>query len=255
LASLAAAAALVAARLVEISSPFAGDAFILTGFCLAGAAMVTVKHHGNIRRLLAGSENRLGERPMFDYLQRALHLLALALLLGGSVFFNFLAAPALFASFKDVAKTAPNDRTAYVPISQGLEEAKKEELGSALAGAAVGPIFPIFFAMQGVCAAVALITALGWWRSEGRVNRWRVYLLGLALLTIAIGWPISQKVSELRLARFSPDSAAADTARADFAAWHLISLGLSFVTIIMALVATLLAAKLPAPVNQEIRSV
>jgi acyl-phosphate glycerol 3-phosphate acyltransferase len=249
LASIVAGISLVAARLV--SSPLAGDALILTGFCLAGAALVVVRHHANIRRLVAGTENRLGEKPMFDCLHRALHLLALAMLLGGSVFFNFLAAPALFASFKDVAKTAPSDRTAYVPISQGLDDAKKEQLGNALAGAAVGPIFPLFFAMQGICAAVALITSLGWWKSPGRANRWRVYLLGQALLTVAIGWPIAQKVTDLRLARFSPDSAVAEAAKSDFATWHLVSLALSFVTILFAFAATLLAARLPTRVNQE----
>lgn len=246
LASLVAAAALIVARFVSASSPRGDDALVLTGYCLAGAATVVVKHRANVRRLLAGTETSFAERPMFDFVQRALHLLAVAILLGGSVFFNVLAAPALFASFKDVAKTAPSDRTAYVPIAEGLDEAKKEQLGSALAGAAVGPIFPLLFAMQGICAAVALVTALGWWKRPGTANRWRVGLTGLALATVAAGWPIARKVAELRLARFSPDAAVAAAARADFAAWHLVSLALSFATILFALAATLLAATLPA---------
>jgi hypothetical protein len=125
------------------------------------------------------------------------------------VFFSFLAAPAIFASFRDVATSPPSDRTAFVPINEGLDDAKREQLGSALAGAAVGPVFPLFFGLHAVCGVIAVITAAGWWKQPGRVNRVRAILIGIALATVAIGWPISQKVTELRLARFSPDEASA----------------------------------------------
>ena len=54
-------------------------------------------------------------------------------------------------------------------------------------------------------------------------------VLALALLTVAIGWPLSNHVSELRLERFSTDEATASAARAAFGPWHLASLALSVV--------------------------
>jgi acyl phosphate:glycerol-3-phosphate acyltransferase len=245
LASIAAVLALCAARLIFVSSPFADGSFILTGFCLFAAAAVIVKHHANLRRLWQGTENQIEARTLMNCLSRGFHLTALALMLGSSVFFNLFVAPVIFKTFQEVAKSPAGDRTAYVTINGDLDDAKKGQLGNALAGAAVGPIFPLLFAVQGVCAVVALITALSWWNEPGRVNRWRVYVIGFALLTVAAGWPISQKVTELRLARFSTDSAVAESAKADFAVWHLYSLGLSFVTIAAALVATIMASKLP----------
>jgi hypothetical protein len=211
---------------------------------MVGALVVVVKHRANLGRLLAGTENQLEARSMFDFLQRALHLLALALWLGSAVFFSFLAAPTIFASFREVAKSSPGDRTAYVPINEGLDDTKKDQLGSALAGAAVGPIFPLFFGLHAVCGAIALITAAGWWKRPERIHRIRAVLIGVALLTVAIGWPISQKVAELRLARFSPDEGAA-AAKDGFVMWHLVSLALSFVTTLLVFAAMVLAARLP----------
>jgi acyl phosphate:glycerol-3-phosphate acyltransferase len=243
--SLLAAVILVGARLLSVSDPFKGEAVYITAFCVAGTIAVFIKHRANLQRLVAGTENQLEARPMFDFLQRALHLLALALWLGSAVFFSFLAAPKIFASFAEVAKSPPGDRTAYVPINEGLDDARKDQLGSALAGAAVGPIFPLFFGLHGVCGIVALITAAGWWKQPGRINCLRIWLIGAALLTVAIGWPISQKVTDLRLDRFSTDAAVAAAAKDGFVTWHLISLALSFLTTVLVFVAVMLAARLP----------
>lgn len=244
-ASLLAAVILVWARLLSLANPLGGGAEYITLFCLFAALIVIAKHRANLHRLLAGTENQLEARSMFAYWQRALHLIGLALWLGSSVFFSFLAAPTIFASFREVARSQPGDRTAYVPINEGLDDAKRDQLGSALAGAAVGPIFPLFFGLQAICAIVALITAVGWWKQPGQVHRIRALLIGVAFLTIAVGWPISQKVTELRLARFSQDEALAAAAKADFATWHLISLALSFVTTVLVFAAIMLAARLP----------
>ncbi len=244
-ASLLAVVILVGARLCSVANPLVGDSIYITLFCMTGAVIVIVKHRANLRRLMTGTENQLEARPMFDFLQRALHLLALSLWLGSSVFFSFLAAPTIFASFRDVAKSPPSDRTAYVNVNEGLDEAKKDQLGNALAGAAVGPIFPLFFGLQAICGAIALITAAGWWRQPQKIHRIRAIAIGVALLAVVIGWPISQKVTELRLARFSADAAIAAAAKEAFASWHLISLALSFATTLFAFVATLLAARLP----------
>jgi glycerol-3-phosphate acyltransferase PlsY len=125
---------------------------------------------------------------------------------------------------------------------------RKKNLASALSGSAVGPVFPRYFAMQAVCGVLALITALSWWRTKGKVHRWRVYIIALAVLTVAIGWPISNYVSELRLLRFVPDQAIAEKAKADFVTWHLVSLFLSFVTVSLAGAALALASRLPVEV-------
>jgi hypothetical protein len=72
-----------------------------------------------------------------------------------------------------------------------------------------------------------------------------VWVVGLAAATVAVGWPISTKVSALRLERFAPDAGAAEAARTAFASWHLVSLLLSLVTAVLVGVALLLAAEMP----------
>jgi len=244
LGSIAAAAMLCVARLLSVSHPFDRDAVVITGFCLAGSALMLIKHRANIRRLIHGKENRLEDKPMFHTLTRAIHVLALGLWFGAAVMFNFIAAPTIFDSFKDVVENAPSDRTAYQPLSSSASEEQKKQLASALAGSAVGPIFPKFFALQAVCGVLALITALGWWTFPGRVHRWRAIVVGLALATVAVAWPISEKVSALRIDRYHPESGEA--ARIAFGEWHLVSLALSFVAVVLAGVALAMAAKMPA---------
>ncbi|HJZ89715.1 MAG TPA: glycerol-3-phosphate 1-O-acyltransferase PlsY [Gemmataceae bacterium] len=249
LGSIAAAAVLCAARLLSVSHPFDRDAVVITGFCLAGSTLMLAKHRANFRRLIQGNENRLEDKPMFGTLTRGIHVLALGTWFGAAVMFNFVAAPTIFEAFKDVVESAPSDRTAYQPLAPGASEEQRKQLASALAGAAVGPIFPKFFALEAVGGVLALVTALGWWKEPGRVHRLRAIITGLALGSVAIGWPISEKVSSLRVARFSPESG--DAARAAFAEWHLVSLALSFVTVVLAGVALVMAAKMPAGRNNH----
>lgn len=58
LASLCGGASLCAARLLLVDHPWAPEYVAVTAFCLIGVAFVFVRHTGNIRRLLAGTENR-----------------------------------------------------------------------------------------------------------------------------------------------------------------------------------------------------
>jgi acyl-phosphate glycerol 3-phosphate acyltransferase len=243
LGSLAAVTILVAARLVGTPTPFAADALPVTLYLIVGSGFVVVKHRGNVARLVAGSESRIGDFAMRETLVRGLHVLALGFWFGGAGFFNFVTAPTIFESFKEVVETAPSDRTANIAIvPPGTSQQERANLASALGGAAVGPVFPKYFAMQAVCGLVALVTALSWWTAEGgrKVHRWRVYVVGLAVVTVAAGWPISNYVSELRVHRFESD--AGKTAFAD---WHVVSLLLSTVTVALAGVVLWLAAKLP----------
>ena len=246
LGSMTAASALCAARVLSVPDPFGPDAVVVTGFCLAGTALVLVKHRANITRLLRGTENRLEDKPMFDTLARAIHVVSLGLWFGAAVMFNLIVAPTqFFEAFPAVVESAPSDRTANLPLAPGATPEQKKDLATALAGSAVGPVFPKFFKLQAACAALALITALGWWKRPGRTHRWRALYVGLAALTVAVGWPISLKVSVLRIERFNGNFMTASAAKEAFAEWHLISLLLSLVTVVLVGVALAMAAKMP----------
>ena len=243
LGSVVAVGVLCAARLLSVHEPFGRDSIVLTAFCLGGTALLIGKHRTNIVRLLDGTEKRWEDKPVWNTISRVIHVLALGLWFGGGVMFNFVAAPAIFASFTNVVESAPSDRTAYLPLAPGATDEERKQLASALAGSAVGPIFPRFFALQAACGFISLVTALGWWTRSGRIHRWRVIVVALACSTVAVGWPISEHVSALRVERFHPTSGEA--ARAAFGAWHVVSLLLSFVTTVLAGIALALAARMP----------
>jgi acyl-phosphate glycerol 3-phosphate acyltransferase len=246
LASLAAVTILVTSWLLGTPAPFAAESLPTTLYLLAGTLTVIVKHRGNIQRLLAGTENRIGDFSMRETLVRSLHVVALGLWFGGAAFFNFVAAVPIFDSFKNVVATSPSDRTAYVDIvPPGATEETKKALASALAGAAVGPIFPRYFALQAVCGAIAFFTALAWWKSGRRVDRWRVAIILCGVILTAGGWPISNFVSELRMLRFDSLQAVRESAAASFQTWHLVSLFLSLTTTVLAGAALALAGNLP----------
>ena len=157
---------------MSLADPFGRESIVITLFCFAGTALTLVKHRANLGRLLSGTENRLEDKPMLRTLARAIHVMSLGLWFGAMAMFNFIVAPTQF--FEVVpggGESAPSNRTAFVPISQGSNDEKKKELARALAGSAVGPVFPKFFQLQAVCAALALITALSWWKCPGKVNR------------------------------------------------------------------------------------
>ena len=60
LASLTAAALIIVLRLAWTAEPFGPRNVVVTTFCVVAALAVIVRHAGNIRRLIAGTENRLG---------------------------------------------------------------------------------------------------------------------------------------------------------------------------------------------------
>ncbi len=64
LASLVAAVLLFVLRLLLCDSPWGDSELVLTLFCALAGALVLVRHQSNIRRLLVGTEHRLGSsRP------------------------------------------------------------------------------------------------------------------------------------------------------------------------------------------------
>jgi acyl-phosphate glycerol 3-phosphate acyltransferase len=62
LASLSGAVLFVVLRLTLTPEPFGERHLVLTAFCLVAALAVFVRHLGNIQRLIAGTENRLGSK-------------------------------------------------------------------------------------------------------------------------------------------------------------------------------------------------
>ena len=126
----------------------------------------------------------------------------------------------------------------------------------------MGPIFPLYFLLQAICGFVALATAWGWTRgSSCRLNRVRFWLIALACLGVAIGWPLEHYVAELRPGRneltdtylqANSDTERAErlepmrAARGEFGRAHGISLLLNFATLALVLAATALAGQLPS---------
>jgi acyl-phosphate glycerol 3-phosphate acyltransferase len=244
LASVLAALTLAAVRLLTTPEPFAADEITITGFSLLAAALVLVRHRSNLARLSRGEESRIKDSPKLTMLARVLHVLALALWFGGGVFFTFIAALSLFHTFEGLADQRPE----WLNLTGDLT---KEQV-TRLAGMAVGPMFPQYFALQGICGLVALVTAWGWTRTHpGRVHRVRFALIALGLLLVLAGWPLVEKIEGLRFARYSGDKAARAAANADFLFWHGISLSLNLATLALAGAATALAARLPGDPPSE----
>jgi acyl phosphate:glycerol-3-phosphate acyltransferase len=242
LGSLTAAAVLCVLRLVGTAEPFAPDHRILTVFCFVTAALVAARHRSNIGRLIRGNENRLRDSGTMFLLSKILHVLAVGLWFGSVVFFS-LAAPAIFQSFGALV-----DQRAERP--SWLTQPLTTDQANQLAGLAVGPIFPRYFLVQGLCGLVALVTALGWTRGAGAtVHTVRFYVLLAAFALVLISWPVAQKVSALRVERYASDAALAAAAKANFTTWHLYSLSLNMLTVVLVAVAMGLAASLPSRSN------
>jgi acyl-phosphate glycerol 3-phosphate acyltransferase len=240
LASLAAAALLCASRLILTHEPWSNANRILTLFTLVASGLIWIRHRENIQRLLHGHENRLKDSLMTFILGKTLHVLALAFWFGSTVFFTFVAAPIIFKTFGSLAD-GRSEGPDWLPATFSKDD------GTQLAGLAVGPIFPWYFLLQGVCGVLALATAMAWTNREPsrKIHRIRFVVIIAALTTVLGHWPLAQKVSALRSARYAADAALAAAAKADFAYWHLCSLFLNFVTIALVGVAVALTANLP----------
>jgi acyl-phosphate glycerol 3-phosphate acyltransferase len=267
LASLAAAGALCLARLGLAAEPLAPENSLVTAFCFVAATLVVLRHWANLGRLLRGNENRLRDSPTMQSLTRTLHVLSLGLWFGSSVFFSFVVGLSLFSTFQPLGQDVAH-RPKWLPLAKEFEKRDLEdprldgpkEQGTRVAGAAVTPMFPWYFLMQGLCGLIAVGTAVGLSRGRPeRIHRLRVTLLLLAVATVIIGWPLEHKVSELRGPRYAAmdeylksdtsDIAARKNAALDaireFGTWHTISLFLNFATIALVTVAMMLAARLP----------
>jgi acyl phosphate:glycerol-3-phosphate acyltransferase len=294
LASMLAALALCATRLITTYEPFSSAELILTLFALFVVLLVVVKHRQNIGRLLGGNENRIPDGPTMRALTKTVHVLAVGMWFGMAVFFSFPVALTLFSSFEKLAEQTERPLWFPLPDVYSRNPAMQKEQGTRAAGVAVGPIFDHYFLWQGVCGLLAVGTALGWSRAEPgkRIHRGRAVVLMVALATIAVGWPLEQHVSGLRVERnaasdrllestgsklpVAPNGANHkvaneqpmlhgstsseieelqakwDSARAEFGRWHLWSLLLNMVTIGLVTIAMALAGHLPAATRASV---
>jgi hypothetical protein len=204
-------------------------------------------------------------------LLRSLHLLALAVWLGSVVFFT-VAGLLIFQAFEEVSRLpqqGEQQRPLWFPVpeayskdapGEGFPEPLRLEQGSRAGGVVVSKLFPVYFALQTVCAGIASLTAVGLaWAVGGGVNRARVVVCVLGLAAVIAGWWLERQVHQLRGPRNdltdavlqAPTATAeqvqqAREARSEFGKWHGISLLVNFATFGLALAATLLAAHLPA---------
>jgi acyl-phosphate glycerol 3-phosphate acyltransferase len=242
MASLAAALALVVMQLTVVSQPFGHEHATLSAFSIVAAVMVFIRHRENIDRLRKGNENKIRGVAAVSTLVKGAHVIALGLWFGSAVFFNLIAAPAMFQTFKELAANpSAVERTWLPPLSE------EQKHGTLLFGIAVSPLFPRFFLLQRVCGLIVALTSLAWSRERPgeRVHRIRAWLALAALGTVVIGWPLTQKVSSLRFLRYQGDEAARAAADATFTTWHLYSLLLSLLTVVLVTGLMALAARLP----------
>jgi glycerol-3-phosphate acyltransferase PlsY len=267
LASLMAAATLCILRLAFTPDPWGRSQAIVSGFCVVAATLVVVRHHANIGRLLRGSENRFGDTPAMNVLNKTLHVVAVGLWFGTIVFFTLVGA-ILFPTLAALAARPVGERPVWLDVPAAYDKAPpsdhfpnplRKELGSRIAGAVVEPLFPWYFAVQGVCGLVALATALAWvGRKRERVQRLRAGLLAVALTGVGVGWLLEGVVDGVRGPRNqwtdevlnSPAPSAAAIARAEkarqaFATWHAYSLAANFATLLLVTASMVLAAQLP----------
>ncbi|HVS34019.1 MAG TPA: glycerol-3-phosphate 1-O-acyltransferase PlsY [Gemmataceae bacterium] len=269
-ASLTAAVVLSALRLTLTPHPWSPETIVVTTFCLFGTVLVFLRHAGNIRRLLHGSENRLQDSPAMLHFSKIVHVLALGLWFGTVAFFT-VAGLVLFLTFDAISSQPAADRPAWFPLpplydrqrpSDKFPDPLRKEQGSRAAGAAVGPLFPWYYGIQAGCGVFAVITALGWWfwRRGSRVHAVRTVLLAAALVGVGLGWWMEGVVAGLREPRDrltdevlkeappkAEDVQKAEEARSAFLQWHSYSLLDSCVVVLLVAVAMALAAQMPAP--------
>jgi hypothetical protein len=206
---------------------------------------------------------------------KVVHVLALGLWFGMAVFFLVVGA-VLFPYFMEqAARPAPlrpqwlpewQVRSADAPAEKQLSEPIRKEQGVRVAGAAVGQLFPWYFGISAACAVLTALTALGWClRCRCWLHLLRAVVLLLALVTVAVGWTLEQKVKDLRgprdetaqRAASTPEPSAevvraAEAAKAEFDRWHGYSMSLNGTTLLLVMVGMVLAAWLPtAPVLSE----
>jgi acyl-phosphate glycerol 3-phosphate acyltransferase len=246
LASLSAGVALCFSHIALTADPCGPDNWALTSFAFLAVGLVFARHHANIKRLLQGNENRLPESTLMKQIPKTLHVLAMGLWFGSTVFF-LIVAGIVFKTFESLGSSA--DRPSWVAWPAGFDK----EMGTRMAGVALAPVFDSYFPLQIICGYIALSTAFAMSRAEPalRVHRLRNLIVLLALTSVVIGWLLADYTAVLRIERYSAIQSEADYAKSAFAAWHGVSLTINMITIILVAVALALAAQMPAIVSNQ----
>jgi hypothetical protein len=242
-------------RVFGAAAPFAAENRTLTVFCFVTAALVFLRHRSNIGRLVQGTEGRAKWVPVMTF-AKTVHVLALGLWFGSLTFFSLVVAPLTFHNLETLGANPQAIERQWLPLTSDFDKA----MGTRLAGAFVGPLFPWLFLIQGVCGFIVVYTALSWSRQfpRQRVHGLRWLLAALALATVLAGWPLADHVAGLRTLRYSADPGIAGPAKEAFGLWHTVSLVLNFVTWILVTVVMALAGGLPAaasPASEPARDV
>jgi len=175
------------------------------------------------------------------FLIKSLHLISLGLWLGSVTFFSFFTALPIIHTYQNLANQSDN--------WLGL---KNESEGTRAAGEALGSVFARYFPFQVTCGAVALLTALAWWGTPGLLHKARVILLALALLLGVINLLVlAPRVGELRQQRYASDLQIAAKADKAFGLAHTYSLLTDMTTLLLVIIAMILAAGLPNGAKAE----
>lgn len=246
LASLAAGAVLCFSHIILTPDPFGSDNWVLTCFAFLAVGLVFARHHGNVKRLLQGNENRLPESNLMKQIPKILHVLSVGLWFGSTIFF-VIVAMVIFQSFESLGSSP--DRPSWIPLPEGFDK----EMGTRLAGVALAPVFDWYFPLQMICGYVAIATAFSFSVAEPgcRVHRLRNLILLLAMATVATGWLVADYVAVLRIERYSAIQSEAEHAKSIFGAWHGVSLTLNMIAIILVTIAMALAAQLPTTITSK----
>jgi acyl-phosphate glycerol 3-phosphate acyltransferase len=266
LASMVAAIALTGVRLA-MAYPVTRDNGILTAFCLLATILVIVRHRSNLRRLFQGTENRLQETPAMLHFTKTLHVLALGLWFGTTIFFT-ITGLLISRAYEEVSLQSGGERPLWFPLPAAYNQARpsdkfpeplRKEQGSRAFGEAVAPLFPWYFGIQAVCGMIAAATALTFVRASGIVHRIRAAVLLAGLATVGVGIWLERVVDEMRGPRNNLTDAVltgstpsadevskANAARADFAQWHVYSLLVNLATVLLVTLAMALAGVLPS---------
>jgi acyl-phosphate glycerol 3-phosphate acyltransferase len=270
-ASIAGALMICAIQLNTAENPWVRPQGIVSGFCVAAAGLVVVRHIGNLRRLVNGTENRFKESATMMLISKTLHVVALGLWFGSVVFFT-LSGVLMFDEF--TKESSKEDRELWFPRPEEFQKEKLEakfpqaladdlakEQGSRAFGVVVRPLFASYYGIQLVCGFITYGTALSWQkgREKDKVQRWRTWLLLVALIVTMAGWVLEARVTERRdlrnkktdeiLTAKEPTKEQikeAEDARAEFFRWHTYSLIQNFATLVLVCIAMALAAQLPA---------
>jgi uncharacterized membrane protein len=147
------------------------------------------------------------------YVLQCLHLLALVVWLGETIFLSFVVAPTLFGAFPQEA------------------------------GRVMSALFPWYYRVGYACGAILLVSSLALWRSAGGGVRGLVTAGIATLMLVAVlyaGGVIQPRVRALRLEVHGPNPSA--TAKIEFDRLHRRSVQLNSVVLLGGLAITALTA-------------